>query len=137
MDDFKFAESLKNIRIDLGLSQQNLADMAGVTTCTISNYESGKTIPQSLLTVQRLADSLGVTPQELFFSNDSIKDIKELRLIDRILNAYNPSEAAMTIANELKDCLASTELPEGDKHLLASMTLKAVMVFYSGKERCG
>ena len=57
---------LKVARAELGLSQEQLADLAGVTRQTISSIETGQYCPSALLAFQ-LAERLGKRVDELFF----------------------------------------------------------------------
>jgi transcriptional regulator with XRE-family HTH domain len=56
--------TIKRLRLDRGLTQEDLAHSAGVTTGTLSRTESGETSP-SWRTVQRIATALGVSPGDL------------------------------------------------------------------------
>lgn len=58
-------KNLARIRRDRGLSQQQLADMAGVHQATISKLESGNLNP-TLESIIAVAKALSVEPQELF-----------------------------------------------------------------------
>lgn len=58
------ANRFVELRKKMGLSQQELADAAGVTQASISNYESGKQIP-SVNTADKIASALGVSLNEL------------------------------------------------------------------------
>jgi putative transcriptional regulator len=59
---------LKVARAERGLSQEQLADLAGVTRQTISSIETGQYCPSALLAFQ-LAERLGKPVDELFFLN--------------------------------------------------------------------
>ncbi len=59
-----FAETLKEKRLAKGMSQQKLADTAGVSLRSICNYESGEREP-GIAVLRRLADSLGTTSEIL------------------------------------------------------------------------
>ena len=54
-----FADTLKQIRTEQGLSQQQLADKLFVDRSSIANWESGRRIPNALL-ITRIAETLGV-----------------------------------------------------------------------------
>ena len=56
--------SLRMLREQAGLTQSDLAKMAGVTTATVSYAETGRVDPKSD-TVRRLAAALGVQPGAL------------------------------------------------------------------------
>ena len=59
-----FSERLKQLRIEKGLSQQELADMLCVVRQTISKWEKGLSLPDAEMLV-KLADALGVSVNEL------------------------------------------------------------------------
>lgn len=55
----KFAESLKEIRLQSGLSQQQLAELVFVNRSTVANWETGRRVPDAIM-IRRLADALDV-----------------------------------------------------------------------------
>jgi len=71
---------LKALREEYGLTQAQLASMAGVTAGLIGQIEQGKVQP-SLKTLEKLSDVMGVTP--CYF-------IMEQRAVDQVLNMMNP-----------------------------------------------
>lgn len=54
-----FAENLRRLRNDAGISQEELGSRAGIQMADISRYESGNRDAR-ITTVARLADALGV-----------------------------------------------------------------------------
>ena len=56
----KFAESLRTIREQKGLSQTELADRSGLQPSAISHFETGRRSP-SFDNLKRLADALAVS----------------------------------------------------------------------------
>ena len=58
--------NLKSIRTRLGMSQQDLANLAGVTRQTISGVESGQYAPSVAITL-RIAKALGCRVEDLFW----------------------------------------------------------------------
>jgi putative transcriptional regulator len=64
----RLENKLKVARAERGLSQEQLADLAGVTRQTISSIETGQYCPSALLAFQ-LAEKLGKRVDELFFLN--------------------------------------------------------------------
>lgn len=67
MDDkLVLKNNLKNIRTEKGLSQQQLADMVGVSRNTISSIEVGQFNPTAKLALI-LSIALDIKFEELFF----------------------------------------------------------------------
>lgn len=60
----QFAANLRRLRLDRGLTQEDLSDAVAIRASEISRLERGGRDPQ-LLTIVRLARGLGVTPAEL------------------------------------------------------------------------
>ena len=58
--------NIKFKRIEQKLSQKQLADLIGVTSQSISDYERGKTVP-SYENMQKLSKVLNAPVGELFF----------------------------------------------------------------------
>lgn len=71
-----FAEHLRRFRVDLCLSQRDLARLAGLHAITLVRPEAGATAP-STRTVRALAVALGVKPPEL----TSPDELAELRRV--------------------------------------------------------
>lgn len=64
-----FSERLKYLRAKMNLSQQQLANLVGLSRKQISDYEVKNSIPRAT-TVHKLAEVLGTTP-EFLLSGDS------------------------------------------------------------------
>lgn len=60
-----WARRVTERRHQLGLSQQQVAELAGITQAGVSLVESGRAVPQ-VPTILALAKALGTTPGELF-----------------------------------------------------------------------
>lgn len=58
------AKEIKELRDKLGISQERLAEMLGVSSRTIQNWEAGGTIPQ---TKELALQSIGLNPDIKFF----------------------------------------------------------------------
>ena len=67
-----FAENLKEKRAQSGLTQAELAMKVGVTARTIQNYELGTRKPGNMVIVQRIADALGTTTEQLLSSGETL-----------------------------------------------------------------
>ena len=60
-----FGEKVKNLRIQNGLTQKELAKAIGVSTRSLINYETGRCYPRQASVVAKLSDKLGVTADYL------------------------------------------------------------------------
>ncbi|WP_445633485.1 HTH cro/C1-type domain-containing protein [Nostoc sp. DSM 114161] len=75
--DNDLRNNLKSIRTRLGMSQQDLANLAGVTRQTISGVESGLYAPSVAITL-RLAKALGCQVEDLFWLERDLPEIEAL-----------------------------------------------------------
>ncbi|MBC1239294.1 substrate-binding domain-containing protein [Nostoc sp. 2RC] len=73
--DNDLRNNLKSIRTRLGMSQQDLANLAGVTRQTISGVESGQYAPSVAITL-RLAKALGCQVEDLFWLERDLPEIE-------------------------------------------------------------
>lgn len=64
-DQARFGDTIRLLRRNLGMTQQDLGDTIGVTNAAIGQFESAKTTP-GVVTVAALADALGVSVGVLF-----------------------------------------------------------------------
>lgn len=69
MGDPRLGSRLKEVRTAAGLTQQGLADKAGVSRKTVNTVENGVFIPSTLLALD-LARALETTVEALFFLKD-------------------------------------------------------------------
>ncbi|MFO7155063.1 MAG: helix-turn-helix transcriptional regulator [Pseudomonadota bacterium] len=60
-----FRNTLRDHRARLGLTQEELAQLVGVTRKTINTVENGRFVPSTILAL-KLAKALGTTVEELF-----------------------------------------------------------------------
>ena len=91
-----FSENLKRIRIENGLSQQELAKRAGVSQTAIYQWEKGSRTPK-IDAIAKLADALNVQPVNLFMIKEDGEDIRDLNVsgmtgndIEKYLNVILP-----------------------------------------------
>ncbi|MGH1396011.1 MAG: substrate-binding domain-containing protein [Trichormus sp.] len=73
--DINICNNIKSIRTRLGMSQQDLASIAGVTRQTISGVESGQYAPSVAITL-RLAKALGCQVENLFWLEDDLPEVE-------------------------------------------------------------
>lgn len=70
-----FADILKQIRTEQGLSQQQLADKLFVDRSSIANWESGRRVPNAIL-ITKIAETLGVDIGTLMTSVNEEEEAK-------------------------------------------------------------
>lgn len=73
--------NLKALRLKCGLTQQALADLAGVSKQTVSNIEKGQ--GANSRTLERLAESLAVSPLDFFKEPERGEEIEFKRVSPR------------------------------------------------------
>ncbi len=107
-------ERLKSIRIEKGMTQEELAALLGVSYQVISQYERDLRKPK-YETAIKLADALGVSPRHLFLG-PSDPDMEYERICDT-LNAAGFRIEESTMADEFNVSDADGELePERIKY---------------------
>ena len=89
-----FAEKIKTARSELGMTQSELGEAAGVSLRTILDYEKGKKLPRQS-TLLRLAKALKVSSR--FLSDDAcgdpLADIEKDGYISAARDLYGPKGA--------------------------------------------
>ena len=76
-----FPETLKQLRLQKGLSQQALAEKMIVTRPTVARWESGDRIPDAL-TIKRLAEVLGVDSSILLSALETNQERPNVIIVD-------------------------------------------------------
>ena len=76
-----FAEAIRQLRNDKGLSQTQLADLMYVTHSTISRWESGSRLPDAVM-ISRLAKCLGTTTEALFSLISEEEETPNIIMVD-------------------------------------------------------
>lgn len=77
----EFAETIKQLRTDKGLSQAQLAELIFVTRSTIARWETGSRMPDTV-TISRLARCLGVDSGKLFSLLSKEEDTPNIIMLD-------------------------------------------------------
>ena len=77
-----FAEKLSKLRKEKGLTQQEMAQKAGVGIAQMRRYEGGKSSP-TLEVIKNIAKTLGVSTDELIF--DENEGVVPAKILDRKL----------------------------------------------------
>ena len=83
-----FAERLKKLRTDAGLTRAQLGEMVGISGRSIINYEIGERIPYGDVCA-RLAEALGVSSDELLGMPDPETEMLVAELADTASSAMN------------------------------------------------
>lgn len=89
-----FAANLIRYRKSLGLSQEQLAEQAGVTCQSINNYENAKTLPDSNI-LSALASVLGITLDDLLRSQG--EGLPDYRFRGHVCSVKNAQLAAQIL----------------------------------------
>lgn len=76
-----FAETLKKIRIDKGLSQRELAERIYVTRSTVARWESGSRLPDAVM-ISRLSKSLDTDVNTLLSAAVESDDAPNVIMVD-------------------------------------------------------
>lgn len=92
-----FVNRIRALREDMDLRQIDVANATGIDQKTLSNYETGKTNPDSYAII-KLADFFGVSSDYLLGRDDKTKVSVE-KLLKRI---YNVEKELNEMKNELK-----------------------------------
>ncbi len=116
----KFGEKLQMSRNECGLTQQELADKAGVALKTIKNYESGKTYPKTRDVYSKLADALSIKIEFLYNENEEFFDDARKKY------GYRGKKQAENLIEEVGALFAGGELSDEDK----DGVMRAIQEFY-------
>ena len=76
-----FAETLRRLRAEKGLSQQQLADQLYVDRSSVAHWESGRRVPDAIL-ISRIAGALDVDVAELFGAPEPRDEKPNVILVD-------------------------------------------------------
>ena len=76
-----FAETLRKLRIEKGLSQKQLGDMLFIDQSTVARWESGLRLPESMM-IPRLVKCLGVDANTLFNIAIESDDFPNVIMVD-------------------------------------------------------
>ena len=95
-----FAEILRELRIQKGLSQQQLAERIYVTRSTITNWETRRRIPDAIM-IHRLAECLGVDVGVLLGPVESLTSKPEAIVVDD--EKMMLSDSLLTLEEALPD----------------------------------
>lgn len=78
-----FSENLKKRRLELGLSQKELAEMVGITPKTIQNYEKKRTIPTSAI-MESVSIALDIGLEKMIDDNETYIKVSLVEKLEKI-----------------------------------------------------
>lgn len=113
-----FSEKVKTARLELGLTQTQLAEKVDISLRTVTAYEKGEKSPRAG-TMLRLAKALGVSVK--FLSNDDcenpLEDIEKDGFIEEARELYGSKGArdVSSLLDENQALFAGGELSEEQK----------------------
>ncbi|MHC5672815.1 substrate-binding domain-containing protein [Nostoc sp.] len=91
--DVNLCNNLKSIRTRLGMSQQELANIAGVTRQSIGGVELGQYAPSVAMSL-RLAKALGCQVEDLFWFEEDLPEVEAILAG----SAPNPQQSRVSLA---------------------------------------
>jgi transcriptional regulator with XRE-family HTH domain len=120
----KFKSLIRQKRIALGLTQQQLADKAGVTKNYVTMVERGVRKEVSFLTRVMLADALGIPLPRVL-------TLKELQILSRVHRGIT-DQGAESVVWQLEHCLKEKLTPSVPK-TSSLVALRRLMQRYPDK----
>ena len=134
-----FADTIRQLRINKGLSQLQLADEMYVTHSTISRWEAGSRLPDAMM-ISRLAKCLGTSTEFLFSLISEEKETPNIIMVDDeaiILSGGLPVlEEAFPDANITGFIKPSEALSYAQQNPVALAFLDIEMGQHNGLEVC-
>ncbi len=116
----KIGETIRDFRLQRGLSQGDIEKRTGLLRCYLSRVENGHTIP-SLETLAKIAGALDVplahffaetaTPREVPAQKIGDEELRFLTQIRRYSSALNDSDKKLLIAMVKKFATATAPVP--------------------------
>jgi transcriptional regulator with XRE-family HTH domain len=101
-------ETIKRLRTERGLSQQQFADMLYIDRSTCANWETGRRMPDAAMIVQ-IADVLGVETAYLMNVTKQANDVSTPRHLFQYGHTSRPTKAHGANAPNLPCWLVSKE----------------------------
>ena len=118
----KFGQKLKILREEQGLTQDDLAKMVGVSSKTISRYESGESNPRYPRIYDDLAKALKIDKPELLSDEDAfVLSIKEK------FGSYDANYAS-DLVNGMVGLMAGGDITDADKRVILETLQEAFII---------
>lgn len=136
-----FHDRLRAIRLEKGLTQQQLADAIGVTKSTMAKYDRGDLEP-NLTNVKKIADALNVSV-DLLLGNDAfvkrmetadlafLKSLRDTALKNNLINNVEYKTLSHSdVANKVFDIIDDDKTSDAVRLSLSVDIALAISAFY-------
>ena len=124
------SEKIRARRIEMQLTQTELAQKAGITMRTVSKYETGAANPRGL-NLHRLSEVLGLS--EAYLTNPEIEDpsygLEEAPYVCEVRSVYGRKAGAdmQQLLEGVQAMFAGGSTPQEDKDLFFQAVMQAYM----------
>lgn len=115
-----FGNKVREERIRAGISQQKLAERAGISLRSVQNYESNQRYPNNINIAKRIAIALGTTAEYLLAEEDMYVMEAEQR------GGSRAKRDVQGLLNDLNGMFAGGEMSAEDK----DKVMRAIMDMY-------
>lgn len=141
-----FKDKLKQLRLDKGVTQSDIAKAIGVSPATISNYEQGTREPRRIETLEKIAEYFGVSVECLMDDNsinqyDMYNGIiyRSEKEIDNYIKTLTEDEMRLIIKRNMMSyvlCDYKTKYEPGTFGYFLEMNFDGIMFTTRGIELC-
>ena len=118
----KFSQKLKVLREEKGFSQAELAEKIGVSSKTISRYESGESNPRYPRIYDDIAEALKIDKLELLSDEDAFV----LSIKDKF-GSYDANYAS-DLVNGMVGLMAGGDISDDDKRVILETLQEAFII---------
>ena len=112
-------ETIRNFRLQKGMSQGDIEKRTGLLRCYLSRVENGHTVP-SLETLAKIAEALDITLADFFPGSETPSERDAQKMLGEL------SDDEVRFLADIKKY--STTLSEGDKRLVLAMIRKMASI---------
>lgn len=122
-----FGEKVKELRLAKNLTQQELANMIGVTKRTLINYETGRSEPRQNSVILKLSEIFSISADSLLDNKDANTLLSEQAgRLDKDYDTSSKSKVEVKeLLNQVQALFADEELNEQDKDAAMEIIMKA------------
>lgn len=128
----KFGEKVREARIDARLTQQEFADLIGVSLRTVTNYETGNRYPKKRSLYRKIAEVLHVDLNYLLTEDENYGPVVTTGQYGRV-----GSVQAREVLGQISAIFAGSELSEEDKDDLMQAIQEAYWIARKNHRKFG